>query len=180
MIGLDALRAELSNDAVRLVPLIDAHLDPLRSACAEDPDIWEIYPHSMIGEHFDTAMAMRRGFNDWVNFAVIDASGVVGTTCYIRPDLVHGSVEIGGTYIAPRVRGGPLNRAMKRLLIEHAFAQGCRRIEFRVDNINARSKAAVLKLGAVHEGTLRADRITWTGRLRDTCVFGLLREEWKP
>ena len=38
--------------------------------------------------------------------------------------------------------------------------------------------AAVLKLGATHEGTLRKNRITWTGYVRDTAVFGLLREEW--
>ncbi len=178
MIDFESLRVELTAPEVRLVPFDDSHVEPLRAACTEDQEIWAIYPHSMLGEHFDTAMVMRRGFKDWVNFAIIDASGVVGTTCYIRPDPVHGSVEIGGTYIAPRVRGGPLNRAMKKLLIEHAFAHGFRRIEFRVDERNQRSQAAVLKLGAVREGLLRQNMITWTGHVRNTCVFGLMREEW--
>jgi RimJ/RimL family protein N-acetyltransferase len=67
---------------------------------------------------------------------------------------------------------------MKKLMIDHAFACGFTRIEFRVDTRNKRSMAAVLKLGAKHEGTLRRNRITWTGYVRDTAVFGLLEEEW--
>jgi RimJ/RimL family protein N-acetyltransferase len=49
---------------------------------------------------------------------------------------------------------------------------------FRVDAINARSRAAVLKLGAIQEGLLRQDRVTWTGRIRDTVVFSILADEW--
>ena len=175
---MEQLRTVLSNDLVRLEPLGPEHLEPLRAACAEDQEIWEIYPHSMLGEHFDSAIAMRSAFKDWVMFAVLDDRGVVGTTCYIRPDPLHGVVEIGGTYIAPRVRGSGLNRAMKLLLIEHAFACGLRRIEFRVDERNLRSQAAVLKLGATREGLLRHNMLTWTGYVRSTCVFGLMHEEW--
>jgi RimJ/RimL family protein N-acetyltransferase len=47
-----------------------------------------------------------------------------------------------------------------------------------VDAINARSRAAVLKLGAVQEGILRQDRATWTGRIRDTVIFSVLADEW--
>ncbi len=68
---------------------------------------------------------------------------------------------------------------MKTLMIEHAFDCGFRRIEFRVDARNARSQAAVLKLGARHEGLLRAERIIWTGHVRDTALFGLLRADWE-
>jgi len=178
MADAGALATVLANPDVRLEPLGSAHLDALRAACAEDQDIWEIYPYSMLGEHFDSAMVQRAGMAGWVQFAVLDAGGVVGTTCYIRPDPVHGVVEIGGTYIAPRVRGTKLNRAMKQLLIDHAFACGFRRIEFRVDARNQRSQAAVLKLGAVREGLLRNNMITWTGFVRSTCLFGLMREEW--
>ena len=65
-----------------------------------------------------------------------------------------------------------------RLEPSHAFASGFTRIEFRVDGRNLRSRAAVLKLGATHEGILRKNRITWTGHVRDTYVFSLLRHEW--
>ena len=103
---------------------------------------------------------------------------VVGMSCYISP-IEHGVVEIGFTYIAPKVRGTGLNRGMKTLLLNHAFACGYRKVEFRVDTRNKRSMAAVLKLGAQQEGVLRKNRVTWTGYVRDTAVFGLLKEEWE-
>ena len=171
------LRVELTSGEVRILPLGDHHLEALRAACAEDSDIWDIYPHSMQDEHFDVAIAKRKA-TPGVIFAACLGDQIVGITSYLRPDSVNGVVEIGGTYIAPRVRGTDFNRTMKKLLIEHAFAQGYRRIVFLVDERNQRSQAAVLKLGATREGLLRRDRITWTGHLRNTCVFGLLREEW--
>ena len=64
-------------------------------------------------------------------------------------------------------------------MVDHAFASGYRKLEFRIDGRNKRSQAAVLKLGALHEGTMRKNRITWTGFIRDTEVFGLFEEEWK-
>jgi len=51
-------------------------------------------------------------------------------------------------------------------------------VQFKVDAINARSRAAVLKLGAVQEGILRQDRVCWTGRIRDTVFFSILANEW--
>jgi RimJ/RimL family protein N-acetyltransferase len=132
----------------------------------------------MLGEHFDRRMEQQAQLTNWAVFAVLDASGVVGTTSYIPRDAANGVVEIGATYIAPRVRGSSVNGTMKQLMIEHAFAQGYHRIEFRVDERNQRSQAAVLKLGATREGTLRGDRVTWTGYRRNTCIFSLLRGEW--
>jgi len=100
-------------------------------------------------------------------------------TAYLNVDAPRGVLEIGNSYIAPRVRGTGINGRVKRLMIDHAFAEGFRRIEFKVDQRNARSQAAVAKLGAVREGMLRQERITWTGHLRDTVIFGLLRDEWQ-
>ena len=51
-------------------------------------------------------------------------------------------------------------------------------VQFRVDALNLRSRAAVTKLGAHQDGILRQDRITWTGRVRDTVMFSILRTEW--
>lgn len=164
---------------VRLEPLADRHIEPLRAACARDPDIWEIYPISMLGDHFDRAMEDFHATPHWVRFAVLHCNAVVGMTNFINPDPRNHVVEIGGTYIQPSARStAGVNTAMKRLMIAHAFACGFERIEFRVDARNLRSQAAVRKLGAVHEGTLRRNRITWTGYVRDTCLFGLLKDEW--
>ena len=64
------------------------------------------------------------------------------------------------------------------LMLEHAFDSGAVRVQFRVDTRNLRSQAAVAKLGAVREGVLRRDRLTWTGYVRDTVFFSILDEEW--
>jgi RimJ/RimL family protein N-acetyltransferase len=170
----------LEQGLVRLEPLAEHHLEPLRAACAEDKEIWEIYPVSMLDENFDQAIRSFHDTSNWVRFAVLhsETGRLVGMTNYINPDPNTKVTEIGGTYIAPSVRGSGFNDIMKKLMIDHAFAHGFNRIEFRVDTRNKRSMAAVLKLGAQHEGTLRKNRITWTGYVRDTAVFGLLKEEW--
>lgn len=179
----DSLQTVLADGVVRLEPLVEHHIAPLRAACAKDQEIWQIYPFSMLEEHFEQAMERFHQTDNCFRFAVLHIAGdmknVVGMTSFINPDMANGVVEIGGTYVEPAVRGSGFNDVMKRLMIDHAFASGYRRIEFRVDARNARSRAAVLKLGAVHEGTLRKNRITWTGYVRDTCVFGLLEDEWR-
>lgn len=174
---LAALSAELTDGEVRMELFVDRHVEPLRAACAEDPAVWDIMPQRLLGADFDVAIAARRAAAG-VFFAACQGERVVGTTAYLRPDAHEGVLELGGTYIAPSVRGTGYNGRMKRLLIDHAFACGFRRIEFRVDQRNQRSQAAVLKLGAQREGLLRQDRVTWTGHLRSTCIFGLLREDW--
>ena len=174
-----ALKSVLCGGNVRLEPFAEHHLEPLRAACAEDREIWQIYPVNLLDEGFDEAMARFDQLDSWVRFVVIDnrEDKVVGCTNYINPDP-WGVVEIGGTYLAPGVRGSDFNRTKKKLMIEHAFACGFHKIEWRVDTRNKRSIAAVLKLGAKQEGILRQNRVTWTGYHRDTAVFGMLRDEW--
>ena len=164
---------------VVLEPLAEEHLEPLRTACAADQDVWEIYPVCMLGQHFDVSAAELLLPASRPCFAIIDKklSQVVGMTRYINPDP-YGVVEIGNTYISPAVRGIGFNNQLKRLMLDHVFACGYRKVEFSVDTRNKRSIAAVLKLGAQQEGVLRKNRVTWTGYQRDTAVFGLLREDW--
>lgn len=173
-----ALSSVLENAPVRLEPLAERHIEPLRAACAQDREIWEIYPVNML-DNFDEAMAAFHQLDSWVRFAVIDTryDVLVGCSNYINPDQ-FGVVEIGGTYLVPSVRGAGFNRVKKKLMIEHAFACGFHKIEWRVDTRNERSMAAVLKLGAKQEGILRQNRVTWTGYRRDTAVFGMLKDEW--
>lgn len=172
----------LENRFVRLEPFEARHREGLRAACAADPDTWNrLYPYSMLGDGFDgqwqrLETEAARGVT--IPFAVIVAGEVHGMTTYIAVDQVNNTVEIGATYYEPLVRGGAVNPSCKRLLLAHAFGSGATRVQFRVDAMNARSRAAVLKLGAVQEGILRRDRITWTGRVRDTVVFSILSDEW--
>jgi RimJ/RimL family protein N-acetyltransferase len=176
------LSKRLSEGDVHLLPFIDDYIEPLRAAYEQDQEIWEIYPHSMVGEHFDVGFAAfykHYLIGDWVGFAIFNDDELVGLTNFIDCDSANGAVEIGGTYITPSVRGSGFNHIMKRLMIEHAFDCGYRRIELRVDARNKRSQAAVLKLGAQYEGTLRKNKITWTGFIRDTMVFSLFEDEWQ-
>ena len=178
---LDTLKSTgpMSDGRVRLEPFEPRHVEGLRQACAQDIEIWEIYPFSMLGEHFDRSLAFLDSKSDWIRFAVLDGETVVGMTNYITADRDPGVVEIGGTYIAPAVRGGPFNRAMKALMIERAFAAGYEEIEFRVDTRNGRSMRAVEKLGARRVATIEKQMTTWTGYLRDSAVFRLGREDWR-
>ncbi len=95
------------------------------------------------------------------------------------PSLIdQGGVEIGTTFLHRDVRGSVINQESKLLMLEHAFDSGVVRVQFRVDTRNLRSQAAVAQIGAVREGTLRRDRLTWTGYVRDTVYFSTLRDEW--
>ena len=172
------LETLLVDGEVRIEPFVARHVEGLRLACAQDKEIWEIYPVNMLDEGFEEQLKLFHGEDGWVRFAVCQGDKVVGTTSYIHPNLENGTVMIGGTYIEPSVRGTGFNRRVKVLMIDHAFACGFWRVEFSVDTRNARSMAALAKLGATHEGTLRRNRKTWTGHVRDTAMFSILREEW--
>ena len=172
----------LENAWVALEPMGEARREELRAACEADRDVWtRLYPFSMAGEHFESGWAKLRGdvaSGRMLQYAVVVQGVCIGMTSYIAPDPVNRTVEIGATYYHPDHRGGRVNPAAKRLLLAEAFEAGANRVCLKVDAINARSRAAVLKLGAVQEGIMRHDRVTWTGRLRDTVVFSILAAEW--
>lgn len=179
MISIEALLHPMEDGNIRLEQLAEHHRDGLRAACAADRDIWEIYPVNMSGAGFDPAFDAILRNPDRRPFALIVDGIVIGMSGYLNFALDRQAVEIGGTFIAPSTRGTGLNGRIKKLLLDRAFACGVRRVEFRIDERNARSQAAVRKLGAVKEGVLRAERITWTRHVRDTGVFSILAEEWK-
>jgi len=114
----------------------------------------------------------------WCPFVAFSEDRLAGMSCFINVDPDRGVLEIGNTYYVPALRGTGFNRAVKDLMIRRAIVSGFRRIEFKVDRRNARSQAAMAKLGAVREGVIRADRITWTGHVRDTVLFSILASEW--
>jgi RimJ/RimL family protein N-acetyltransferase len=174
----------LENRHVRLEPFAEAHKAGLRAACDADPKTRnELYPYTMLGEGFDTQwarLAREAEAGTVIPFAVVVDGVCRGMTTLMAIDRIHGTVEIGGTYYDPAVRGGAVNPSCKRLLMAHAFESGAMRVQYCVDAINARSRAAVLKLGATQEGILRKHRKCWTGRIRDTVVFSITDDEWPP
>ena len=168
----------MADGDVRLEPLGESHRAALGAACARDLDIWAIYATSYDPDHFDASFDLLLARPNWCCFAVFAAERLVGVSCYISIEPDRGVLEIGNTYYVPDMRGTGLNRRVKRLLLERAFACGFRRIEFRVDSRNTRSQAAMAKLGAVREGVIRQERITWTGHVRDTVLFSILASEY--
>lgn len=177
----DGLYVPLQADDVALLPLTEAHREPLRAACAQDAAIWEIYPVSYWGDAFDPQFdrLLAGGLPRRV-YAIMHHGDVVGMTAWLDLGQPGWSIEIGNTYIVPSLRGTGLNTRVKRLLIDHAFACGLERVAFKVDLLNTRSQAAVAKLGATREGVLRHERKTWTGRVRDTVSFSILKADWQP
>jgi RimJ/RimL family protein N-acetyltransferase len=163
---------------VRLEPLAEAHRAELKAACADDQEIWQIYAVSYDPDHFDASFEALLARPNGQGFAIFLGGRLVGMSCYIGIEPERGVLEIGNTYYLPALRGSGLNRAVKDLMIGRAVDCGFRRIEFRVDARNARSQAAMAKLGAVREGVIRAERITWTGHVRDTVLFSILAREW--
>ena len=170
----------MADAEIRLEPLAEAHRAALKAACAEDLDIWPIYAISYDPDHFDASFAALLARPNVCAFAIFSDKQLIGMSCYLGIDAARAVLEIGNTYYAPALRGTGLNRRVKALMIGRAIDCGFRRIEFRVDARNARSQAAMAKLGAVREGVIRAERITWTGHVRDTVLFSILAREWRP
>jgi len=178
MIDLDRLAAPMIGDGCRAELFGEKHREALKAACAEDGEIWQIYANNFGPDGFDKGIAFYTSSPRNRTFLLFDGDELAGMSSFLGIDEGRLVLEIGGTYYRPHLRGTGLNRRVKDMMLARAFDCGIRRVEFRVDLRNARSQAAMKKLGAVREGVLRADRITWTGHVRDTVLFAILKEEW--
>ena len=183
MIDLERLGEPMTGDGCRAEPFSEDHREALKAACAEGKEVWQIYANNFGPDGFDDSIARyvsNPANRTFVLFANNNDGGdeLAGMSSYLGIDPGRQVLEIGGTYYRPHLRGTGFNRRVKDMMLERAFDCGIRRVEFRVDNRNERSQAAMKKLGAVREGLLRADRITWTGHVRDTVLFAILKDEW--
>lgn len=170
---------------VRLEPLAEDHREGLRQA-AEDERIWQ---HTL-------TVAMGPGFDAWFNDAIAERIANrkfpfavqqlldgrwIGSTSYIDWNLKHRRVEVGSTWYHPSTWGTAVNPECKLLLLTHAFeVLSMNRVAFCTDLRNERSQAAIAKLGAQREGICRAHFITQGGRIRDSVIYGMTRDDWLP
>jgi len=175
---IEQLAQPMAGDGCRAELFEEHHRDSLRAACAEDRDIWAIYANDFGPNGFDDSIALYRSSPRNRTFVLFEGDEIAGMSSFIGIDEPRQTLEIGGTYYRPHLRGSGFNRRVKDMMLKRAFDCGIRRVEFRVDVRNARSQAAMKKLGAVREGVLRADRITWNGHVRDTALFSILKDEW--
>lgn len=180
---MPAFAPVLEDRILRLEPFTEAHREPLR-AVAADPDLWRFHYLNLHGQtfdrYFDHYLGETEAGRDCV-FVIIDkASGqVAGSSAYLAVVRAHKRLEIGSTWYAKPFQGGRTNPAAKRLLIGHAIETlGWNRVEFKLDATNARSWAAMRKLGAVEEGIHRAHMIMPDGRIRDSVWFSVTPADW--
>ena len=169
---------------VRLEPLTRAHLDALAEV-GLDPDLWTwtastVRTRDDLAAYVETALAGQAD-GTALPFATVDrASGrVVGSTRFGNYVAAHRRVEIGWTFVARLWQRTAVNTEAKLLMMAHAFdTLGLTRVEWKTDALNARSRAAILRLGAIEEGTLRSHMVVRDGRLRDTVYFSVTADEW--
>ncbi len=173
----------LEHPAVRLEPLTPAHAPALAEA-AVSPETFRYF--SRVPTPLD-AGGMREfieyllGPAETVPFCVVDpATGqALGITTYLDIRPAHRGLEIGWTWYSPRARGTAINPACKLLLLGHAFERlGAIRVCLKTDERNARSRAAIFKLGAKFEGVMRENLIMPDGFHRSTAMYGVLAGEW--
>jgi RimJ/RimL family protein N-acetyltransferase len=110
-------------------------------------------------------------------FAVRADGVLVGVANLIANQPAHLKIELGSIWYAPAVQGRGVSRAVTRMLLAHCFALGYRRVEWKCDALNVRSRSAALSYGFVFEGVQQAHYIV-KGRNRDTAWFRLLAAEW--
>jgi RimJ/RimL family protein N-acetyltransferase len=167
---------------VRLEPFEVTLKEEVRLAIDCDAEAWAIMPINPMGVGFEDYWSVACGApeSERMAYAIrrrVDGR-VVGMSTYYTTLFDQGGVEIGTTFLHPDARGSDVNLESKYLMLEHAFDSGAVRVQFRVDTRNVRSQAAVARIGAIREGIVRRDRLTWTGYVRDTVYFSILNDEW--
>lgn len=168
----------------------------LRTLTLDDlPDLFDAigHPEVFAGGWGGGPAAYRDTYEEWREFmlgylawgtgnvtAVVlrDGDRLVGTTTLGDFDLGNRSAHIGWTAYAPETWGTRVNAETKRLLLGTAFDHGFERIKLQADVLNARSRSAILRLGAQFEGVLRHTQLRADGTWRDTAVYSILSEEW--
>ena len=173
----------LEGSSIRLEPLSLDHLSRLEEIAFDDR-IWKymlthVSNRNQLEAWIDDALTARAaGQMIWVT-VLKQEDRIVGSTRFIDLDLRHRSAEIGHTWISPRWQSANVNPEAKLLQLRYAFEDlGLNRVAFKTHHENLQSQAAIRKLGAVYEGTIRNHYVMPDGSLRHSVWFSITREEW--
>lgn len=181
---MDLTPVTLRGRHVRMEPLSAAHLADLAEAGA-DPEIWRWYttthdtPETM-ASFIRTALKLQED-GTALPFATIDgATGrAIGSSRFGNIARTDRRAEIGWTWLNPAYQRTPANTEAKYLMLTHAFDElGCMRVEFKTDTLNAKSRAALLRIGAREEGIFRNHMLCWDGRVRHSAYYSIIESEW--
>jgi len=175
----------LEGNRVRLLPATLEHLDGLFKA-SNHSEIWKHSP-SIISKLED----MDSTINQWLKvkvqglrypFVIFDkiTDEIIGSTSYLDISSQNRKLEIGGTWLDPKVWRTSVNTECKYLLLKYGFEElNLLRVQFRTDARNERSNRAIQRIGAKFEGTLRHEMILHDGYIRDSNVYSILANEWE-
>lgn len=176
----------LDGEIVRLVPMQREHEDALVEA-ANFPEIWRwTATQSMLSRegvraYMDTAFAEQDAGNA-IPFVTIDrvTGEVIGSTRFAGISPADRRVEIGWTWLRPDRQRRGANSEAKCLMLQHAFdVWGALRIEIKTDVFNAKSRAAIERLGGTLDGVFRQHMVVAGGRVRDTAYYSILDLDWR-
>lgn len=187
----------LQGKRVRLEPLDPSHVDGLAAASAGDGDLyrWSPVPRGKQEtiRYVDTALAWRDE-GTAVPFATVRSEDgrVIGSTRFFNLEYwawpaghprhgrgVADACEIGYTWLARSAIHTGANTEAKLLMLQHAFeAWEMVRVCFHTDARNARSRAALERIGGKFEGVLRAHRMAADYIPRDSARYSMIAAEW--
>jgi RimJ/RimL family protein N-acetyltransferase len=179
------LAVRLTGERAIVEPLAAEHADGLLAAATE-PGMFRWMPVDMassadaLREWLAATLDAARSGTE-VPFAIRDArtGEVLGSTRFLALALEHLRVEIGWTWVTQAHWSGGVNIETKLLLLTHAFETlGLRRVEFKTDARNERSRGALTALGTHFEGIFRKHMVTPDGGVRDSAYYAIVDDDW--
>ena len=177
-------RAVMEGHYCRLEPLAAvSHADALYAANALNADggMWTYMAYGPFAtrEIYRAWVEGASGSSDPMFFAIIDRATdkAVGVASYLRIDPANGCIEVGHLAYSPLLQRKPAATEAMYLMMEHAFALGYRRYEWKCNALNAPSRAAAQRLGMSYEGIFRQATVV-KGRNRDTAWYSVIDTEW--
>lgn len=176
----------LENEIVLLRPLKTEDIPFLLPISLSEPEIWKYSLVQASGEenliaYVKMAMDAKADKKEYP-FIVFDKriNQYVGSTRFYDIQLNQHTLQLGYTWYSKVAQGTGINANCKLLLLEFAFEKmNMERVEFRADNNNLRSIAAMKAIGCTVEGVLRQNVIKMDGGRRDSIVLSILKEEWE-
>ena len=176
----------LEDEFVLLRPLQETDIAHLLPFSRNEPELWKFSLVRANGkenlEHYIRIAIKARENGTEFPFIVYDkrTGKYAGSTRFYDINYGFKTIQLGYTWYGKDFQGTGLNKHCKYLLLTYAFEiLGMERVEFRADNDNERSKAAMLSIGCTVDGILRSNMPTFESEARrDSIVLSILREEW--
>jgi RimJ/RimL family protein N-acetyltransferase len=175
----------LEDERVLLRPINSLDANELSEYVRTEPEIWKyslvaINQEADLQGYIDLAIKSRIEKAAYP-FLVYDKAlkCYVGSTRFYDIQLAFETTQLGYTWYSKKVWGTGLNQHCKYLLLQFAFDQmNFKRVEFRADNDNKRSIAAMQKIGCKVEGVLRSHLPKPDGSRRDSIVLSITKNDW--